>query len=314
MKPFRQHVAIAIDGGGIRGIMVTRALEALEAALGKKLGEVCEIAAGTSTGSVVAAGIALNKSAAEMTELYRVVSPKIFQKSLRSRLWPLFPYRYSNAALKEEFDKQSAGKTMGDLWTAARQFDLVIAVRDMHEARTRFFKSYKSKYAAMPITTAILASAAAPTYFPVVEGRYVDGGVGSFGNPTYVAAYEARFGLEWKPEETTLISVGTGRIALDQQGYAIGAPDKLLSAQWIMPLVDAMMSDANDQQSRVVDQLFAGMDFRRFQINIEKIDLDDVSALERLVEHGKRFGEMIVNDETDPDLRRAMYKVGEKVW
>ncbi|MBI3914221.1 MAG: patatin-like phospholipase family protein [Chloroflexi bacterium] len=307
MKPFRQHVAIAIDGGGIRGIMVTRALEVLEAALGKKLGEVCEIAAGTSTGSVVAAGIALDKSAAEMTQLYRVVSPKIFQKSLRSALWLLFPYRYSNAALKEEFDQQSAGKTMGDLWTDARKFDLVIAARDMHTARTRFFKSWKPEYAAMPITTAVLASAAAPTYFPVVAGRYVDGGVGSFGNPTFIAAYEARFVLGWKPEETTLISVGTGRVA--GGGYPIGAPDKLRSAQWIMPLMDALMSDANDQQSRVVDQLFTGMDFRRFQISIEKIDLDDVAALDRLVEHGKRFGEMMVNDETDPDLQTPVYKV-----
>ena len=30
MKPFRQHVAIAVDGGGIKGVIVTRALAILE--------------------------------------------------------------------------------------------------------------------------------------------------------------------------------------------------------------------------------------------------------------------------------------------
>jgi len=30
MKPFRKHVAIAVDGGGIKGVIVTRALAILE--------------------------------------------------------------------------------------------------------------------------------------------------------------------------------------------------------------------------------------------------------------------------------------------
>ncbi len=34
MKPLRRHVALAVDGGGIRGAMVTRALTMLEAHLG----------------------------------------------------------------------------------------------------------------------------------------------------------------------------------------------------------------------------------------------------------------------------------------
>ncbi len=307
MKPFRKHTAIAIDGGGIRGVMVTRALEQVEAALGKKWGEVCEIAAGTSTGSVIAAGIALNMRAAEMTQLYRDVSPRIFAKTLRSMLWFLFPYRYSNAALKEELDKQAQGKKMGDLWSDARKFDLVITARDLHEARTRFFKPWKPEYRDLPITTAVLASAAAPTYFPVVAGRYVDGGVGSFGNPAYIAAYEAIQVQEWKPAETTLISIGTGKPTTG--GYAIGAPDRLRSLHWLMPLLDALMSDANDQQSRIVAELFAGIDFRRFQIPIEKIDLDDVAAIPRLLDYGDKLGRMILNDETDPDVHKPVYRI-----
>ncbi len=134
----------------------------------------------------------------------------------------------------------------------------------------------------------------------------MDGGVGAFGNPAFIAAYEARFGLGWKPEETTLISIGTGKPT--SSGLPIGAPDKFISFQWLAPLFDAMMSDANDQQSRIVDQLFGGIDFRRFQIPIEPIAVDDIAALPRLLAYGDQLGQMILNDETDPDLQKPVYK------
>src|SRR5712692_3673730 len=101
MKPFRKHAAIAIDGGGIRGVMVTTALEA---AVGKNLGDVFEMAAGTSTGSIIASAIALNLRASEMTTMYRTISPKLFAKSWRSYLWVLANYRYSHDELARQMD------------------------------------------------------------------------------------------------------------------------------------------------------------------------------------------------------------------
>ncbi len=309
MKPFRKHVAIAIDGGGIRGVMVTKALEALETELGKKLGEVCELAAGTSTGSVIAAGIALNLSAVEMTRLYKTLASKIFSKTWRYYLWFLANYRYSNGELKKQFDTYSQGKTMGDLWTDAHKFDLVIVARDLHEARTRFFKPWKPEYQTMPITTVVLASSAAPTYFPVVDGRYTDGGVGSFGNPCFIAAYEAMFYLGWDPQETTLISLGTGKLPPGMQGLPLHAPDHYTPIQWLAPILDSFLSDAGDQQARIVQKFFVGLDFRRFQITTEPIATDDVSQVDRLIAYGEKFGQMILNDQTDPDLDIPVYRV-----
>ncbi len=308
MKPFRKRVAIAIDGGGIRGAMVTKALEALEVAQGKKLGDIFQLAAGTSTGSIIAAGIALSLRAAEMTDMYRRRASDIFARTWRSRFWFLANYRYSNKALKRELDAQSHRQKMGDLWTDARKFDLVIVARDLHEARTRFIKPYKPEYAAMPITTAVLASAAAPTYFPVIQGRFVDGGVGSFANPCFIAAYEACFCLGWKAEETTLISLGTGKPKPGTNGMPLHAADNFVPLKWIAPLIDSFMSDAGDQQARIVDQFFTGLDFRRFQIVTEPITLDDIAQVDRLIEYGEQFGQMILNDQTDPDLVKPVYR------
>lgn len=308
MKPFRKHVAISIDGGGIRGVMVTKALEAVENALGKGLGEVFEMAAGTSSGSAIAAGIALNLSAAEMTRLYQTAAPKLFAKTLRYYLWPILNYRYPNDELKRELDRQTQKKTMGDLWTRERKFDLVIIARDLHEARTRFIKSWKPEYKDMPITTAVLASAAAPTFFPVIEGRFIDGGVGSFGNPSYLAAYEALFVLRWKPEETTLISLGTGKPPM-KQGLPLHAPDNYRPLQWIPLLIDAFLSDANEQQARIVAKCFPGLDFRRFQIVTDPIALDDVSKIDQLIQYGEKFGEMILGDQYERDLTQPAAKI-----
>lgn len=308
MKPFRKHLAIAIDGGGIRGLVVTTALEAVEQALGRPLCSLVELAAGTSTGSVIASGLALGLAAGQMSAMYRTFAPEVFRKSARYYLWPLLNYRYSNAALKRELDLCSQGRTMGDLWQAAHPVDLIVVTRDLHEARTRFVKSWKPEYAAWPVTTAVLASAAAPTYFPPVEGRYIDGGVGSFANPCYLAAWEARYILNWSPDETTLISLGTGKLAPSKAGLPVGAADRLISFQWIPVMIDTFMTDANDQQARIVEQFFLALDFRRFQVPIERIPLDAISQIDRLTEYGRQMGQMILNDQTDPILNEPFYR------
>ena len=56
MKPFRKHVAIAVDGGGIKAVIVTRALAILEEHLGQLSHQIFRLAAGTSTGSIIWAG------------------------------------------------------------------------------------------------------------------------------------------------------------------------------------------------------------------------------------------------------------------
>jgi patatin-like phospholipase/acyl hydrolase len=80
MKPFRKHVAIAIDGGGIRGVVVTRALAMLEESLGKPCRQIFQLAAGSSTGSIISAGIGAGLSGAQMTQLYKDLGATIFRR------------------------------------------------------------------------------------------------------------------------------------------------------------------------------------------------------------------------------------------
>lgn len=297
MKPFRKNVAIAVDGGGLRGVIVTRALMKLEAALGKPVSQIFQLGAGTSTGSIISAGIGAGLSATQMYDLYTLLGDKIFKKSWRNYFWPLVRYRYSNTPLVDALFEIFGERVMGDFWNQEQPFDIVITSFDLLLNRTRFIKPWKDEYKTWPVVTAVLASSSVPTYFPVVDGRLVDGGVGSYANPCYLAAYEARFCLHWKPEETTLISLGTGR-----------APNPVKEGQaasfwpwnWIGPTLGAFLSSADDQQVRLVETFFEELDFRRFQVDLqENIEMDDPAALPALSAYGDKMGGMILRDNFD---------------
>src|SRR4051812_38792101 len=78
---------LALDGGGIRGVLTLQILQRLEEVLASATGRgpafrLCDFfdyVAGTSTGAIIAAGIARGMSVAELVEFYREVGPQMFE-------------------------------------------------------------------------------------------------------------------------------------------------------------------------------------------------------------------------------------------
>lgn len=296
MKPLRPNVALAIDGGGIRGTMVAKALAIVEEKQRLSFAETARLLAGTSTGSIISAGLSVGLTAARIHQLYVELAGVVFPKTLRSRFWLLTKYRYSNRPLTEALKRVLGETKMGELWAETSKTDLIIVLRDLVENRSRFVKPWKAEYRDWPIWEAVVASSTVPTYFPVVKGRYVDGGVGSFSNPSYIAAYEVAFVLnDWRPEETTLISIGTGST---KTGLKEGEANQFYPWQWIGPTLDAFTVDAAKQQVHLVQRFFENLDFRRFQIQLkESIPMDDTESLDKLTAYGEMLGQKILNDE-----------------
>lgn len=303
MNPLRQHVAIAIDGGGLRGIVPARALTLLEDRFGVGCAEMFHLAAGTSTGSIISAGIAAGLTAGNLHRLYAELGHVVFRRSWRSLLWPLARYRYRPEPLEDALRGHLGDGTLGDLWQGPESLDLVITAFDLVANRTRFIKPWKREYAEWPLVRAVMASCTVPTLFPVVEGRYVDGGVGSYTNPCYLAAYEAVHCLHWEPAETTVISLGTGR---GPHALRPGDASRFWPWDWIGPVVGAFLGSADEQQVHLVEWAFEGLDFRRFQVELrEPIASDDPTKIAELTAYGEELGHRILNDETEPipDLR-----------
>jgi predicted acylesterase/phospholipase RssA len=297
MKPFRKNVALAIDGGGIRGVIVTRALSMLERHLKMHSHKIFRLVAGTSTGSIISAGIASGLTAAQLHRLYLALGDAIFKKSWRTFFFPLTRYRYPHEPLVKALKDHIGSKKMGDFWTDELQTDVVITSFDLLTNKTCFIKPWKPEYEEWPVIMAILASSSVPTFFPIVAGRYVDGGVGSYANPCYLAAYEAQFCLKWDLKETTLISLGTGR---NPQLVKSGQPERFLPWQWLAPTLDAFLVSADDQQVNLTETFFTDLDFRRFQVNLEEeIPMDDPRQIPKLIEYGDKLGQMILSDQLD---------------
>jgi predicted acylesterase/phospholipase RssA len=298
MKPFRKNVALAVDGGGIRGVIVTRALTILEEHLGQPVSRLFRLSAGTSTGSIISAGLGAGLTAGQMHKLYVSLGDIIFKKNLQSELWLLFKYRYEHGPLEAALREHIGEGVMGDFWSANPPIDVVITAFDLVENRTRLVKPWKEEYAGWPIVKAVLASSSVPTFFPPVEGRYVDGGVGAYANPCYIAAYEAVYCLGWDPAETTLISVGTGTI---QGGLKPGQATGFWPWEWLDPVMTAFLQSTYDQQIQVVGALFPTLDFRRFQVTLrESIGMDAADQMPRLVAYGDELGQKILDDILEP--------------
>ncbi|MBN1428318.1 MAG: patatin-like phospholipase family protein [Anaerolineae bacterium] len=344
MKPLRQNVALAVDGGGIKGVLVAEALKKLEQATGKPIHELFSLTAGTSTGSLIAAGIAHGLDASAISDIYIEMGPKIFRKSWRTLplIEYLVNYRYSTDPLAEILAHHLGDMTVGQLRQQKPDFNMVITTTDVYACATRFIKLYKERYADWRLRDAVLASCIVPTTFPaflhdykkqpddppqeawIPEKRYwVDGGVGSYSNPCYMAAYEIAFCLRergWRLDNTTLISIGTGNNPMEQTWKTrlrniFGTqrnPTQLWGPEWIFPAIDTFLHDADQAQTRLVRHFFcdavvertgdpkAGLDFRRFDIDLDQpIELDAVSKIPILIEYGKKLGEMIINDHEE---------------
>jgi len=299
MKPFRKNVALAVDGGGIKGVIVSRAIAILEEYLQRPAFEVFRLLAGTSTGAIITAGISTGLFGEELHNLYCDLGPKIFRKTWRSALWPLTRYRYPLEPLQKALEEYLGDKLMGDFWYSEKPTDLVITAFDLVKNKTLFIKPFNQSkgYDQWPVVKAVLASSSVPSYFPPMENRYVDGGVGSYHNPCYVAAYEAQFVLEWDPAETTLISLGTGR---EPHSLDPNQIKQFWPWHWISPVLGAFLQSSDDQQVHLVNTFFEQLDFRRFQVNLnESYPMDEPDKIPELTDYGDQLGEMILSDQMD---------------
>ena len=194
MKPFRKNLAIAIDGGGIRGVVVTRALTILEEELGRPLHESARLYAGTSTGSIISAALAAGMTASKIHDLYLELGHTVFRRSWRKLLFPVSRYRYPQQPLQAVLQDTLGNLKMKDLWADLRLTDLVITSFDVLKNKTLFIKPWKLQYQDWLLSHAVLASSCVPTYFPTVDGRAADIAIGATaGNICTITAPKAQY-------------------------------------------------------------------------------------------------------------------------
>jgi patatin-like phospholipase/acyl hydrolase len=216
MAPFR---ILSLDGGGIRGILTATILERLQAAHPDFL-PLIDMVAGTSTGGILALGLASGLTPTQGRELYENLGNEVFKDSFWDNLKDLVQLtgaQYSNTPLKKVLVRQFGDMTLGDLQKRVliSSFDLDNESKTPGKLRSwkpKFFHNFPGEDSDSheKVVDVALRTAAAPTFFPIYQG-YIDGGVIA-NNPSMCAlaqALQVETGAQIL-RNIRLISVGTG--------------------------------------------------------------------------------------------------------
>lgn len=282
-----RHI-LSIRGGGVRGVIPCTALVKLEQQTGKLTRDSFDMVAGTSTGALLAAAVAAGIPASELLKVYTDRSKEVFtptgilgKAKQIARGWIYDPDNL-HKVLVSVFG-QSSGLTINEC-----PIRVMIPATSM-DGHNWFFVRDNRKNASTtgnwPLLDAATASACAPTYFApwkVGADEFFDGGAGGNANPVYQAAVEAFCYDDFAPDETRIVTLGTGFYPAQSK-----APSGLLSTvAWV---IDSLLDNGEDDADATVDRHWPGI---RQGFNVQMatdIDMANISAIPQLVQLGQQM-------------------------
>jgi len=215
-KPFK---ILSLDGGGIRGVYTASLLLECERQLskGKALTSYFDMFAGTSTGGIIALGLAHGLSMQDIYDFYKEDGKRIFKagrlrqylRCIRQIGLPKLDSKKLARALKNRF---------GDATLGSSPVRLVIPAFTLHSTQITVFKTdhhpdFKNDHRAKMWEIAC-ATSAAPTYFKEHKHKdnktvFLDGGIWA-NNPIMIAVIDALTCYDLEPQQIQVLSIGTG--------------------------------------------------------------------------------------------------------
>jgi uncharacterized protein len=268
---------LALDGGGIRGLITIEVLAELERQIrngligqGKLradapfvLADYFDYIAGTSTGAIIATALSVGMSVDKIRGFYEQSGEAMFEPAglLKRTFLSKFEDKALAGILQETFGETT---TLGD---DSLKTLLMLVMRNVTtDSPWTLSNNPQAKYndrsrpdcnLNLPLWKLIRASTAAPTFFPpeqVTVGTrefiFVDGGITPYNNPAFqlfLMATTQPYNLNWKTgeEKMLLVSVGTGLTPKVQPDLKAGGMHLLYQAQ-SLPL--ALMFAAQNEQ------------------------------------------------------------------
>ncbi len=216
---------LCIDGGGIRGLIPALVLQEIERRTGRRIAELVDLVAGTSTGGILACGLTRpgpdgrpRFSAQELAGIYVEEGPSIFRRSLLKRIFSVEGWvdeRYEDDGLNA-----ALARYLGDASLSDALADVLVTAYDIHDRFAFFFRSARARDDPtydFPLVQVARATGAAPSYFEPAEATdvagartypLIDGGVYAV-NPS-MCAYADVAAAGRTGELELMLSLGTG--------------------------------------------------------------------------------------------------------
>ena len=288
----RPRRLLALDGGGIRGLLTLQVLDRLETELRAARGagpsfRLCDFfdgIAGTSTGAIIAAGLARGMSTAELISFYREFGRDAFTKRSIIARWKSL---YANGPLQAKLQH-----TFGDDTTLEpRHLKCLLTVVTRNATTDSAWPISSNPFAKyndvrrpdcnlrMPLWQIVRASTAAPIYFqpevipfdprdPSKTFVFVDGGTTSYNNPAFLLyrmVTEPAYRLAWPRGERNMMIVSIGTGSGPVLGQTAEDPEQNLAGSAIQTLKALMSQAAFDQDlsCRTIGRCVHGMPLDR---------------------------------------------------
>lgn len=302
---------LSLDGGGVRGTLTLGLLKKIETLLREKynnpilvLSEYYDLIGGTSTGAIIASGLAIGKTVDEIIALYMELGQKIFGEGMKykflKRDWTGF-----RAIFNENYDSENLENYLQNVFGDIRIGDnekikcgLAINAKraDTNSLWTMTNNPggiYTKANSHLKLWELCRASSAAPYYFKpkMIElrrrtgepfyGTFIDGGVSLANNPAwfmFLVATVPSFGFNWLTgmDNLHITSLGTGNGHKKEDPAQI---EKLKALGWAPKLSDLFMSDALEM-NQVLLQLLGHNLSDAMIIDSQFGDLKDVHAIQ----------------------------------
>ncbi|XP_033211846.1 85/88 kDa calcium-independent phospholipase A2 isoform X2 [Belonocnema kinseyi] len=302
--PLKGGRLLCLDGGGIRGLVLVQTLLEVESVLGEPIVSYFDWVAGTSTGGILALGLAAGKTLKECQALYFRLKEEAFVG--------MRPY---NSEPFEKILKECLGAERVMLDIKDRKVMITGVLADRKPVDLHLFRNYDSPSIIMNVPTstkfketlppeeqllwkAARATGAAPSYFRAF-GRFLDGGLIA-NNPTLDAMTEIHeYNLALKAmgrsEEvvplSVVVSIGTGLIPVTSlTEIDVFKPEGLWDAaklaMGVSTLGHLLVDQATMSDGRVVDRArtwcsMIGVPYYRFNPQLTKeIAMDEKSDVQ----------------------------------
>lgn len=317
---------LAIDGGGVGGILPARLLEQLSAK-DPRLIKNADLVAGTSTGGLIALGLGAGLAPADLCALYQQHAKDIFAGRYRRNLVErAFMAKYVPDGLRTAVQAIAGDRTLAQLDAKPVLVPVTALLRpDAKHRPAGVFLSTAfrltgndalEKYASgrWACVDVALSTAAAPTYFPAHEvddpagrGRWLcwDGGLVA-NNPALAAVGEV-FRLELadrnadvradqtQTPDVRVLSLGTG-----YRDIRINAGDWGLT-QAVQPVIAALMDGSVGSTAFLLRQVLGRRALRISVPLTQDYEMDDPGAVDWLNDAAVTFAANDLGAVQQPD-------------
>lgn len=277
-------IILALDGGGIRGVVPAVILDYLEKKIQHiqevktaRIGTFMDLVGGTSTGSIVGSLMLLpceeklefpKYSMEAIMEMYIEMGPDVFKSHFWHNvktLWGLFGSKFPASNIEPDLLQMLDHYKLKDLVKPC-----LFNAYDIDKRRVNIYTNHddKGKYADYYVKDVVRGSTSIPAYFPpahfnvgVDQNTLVDGGVFA-NNPAMVSYIEAikeikkvkGKGRRKSPHNILVISMGTG--ASKRKAFPYSKAKRWGMVRWVFPILDVLLSGSSDIVDYEISRLF----------------------------------------------------------